>query len=116
MSPFDLRRLRSAQKIERPLSNLISEISIPPPLVETILDSEVGEPWLIAVPELESRLDSLKARPRVKAARAVGEVGEGLRIVVCSFVVVFLRLCYTLSLGSNQNSRVFPCVVPTHSE
>src|SRR5882724_941988 len=75
------------QKIERPLSNLISEIAIPPPLAETILDTEVGEPWLVAVPELEQRLDSLHARPRVKAVRALSEVAEGLRIVVCAVSV-----------------------------
>ena len=72
------------QKIERPLSNLISEIAIPPPLAETILDTDVGEPWLVAVPEFEQKLDSLNARARVKAVRALSEVAEGLRIIVCT--------------------------------
>lgn len=49
-----------------------------------ILDTNVGEPWIDAVQDLERRLMLSKARVRVKAARDLGEVSEGLRIVVCS--------------------------------
>ena len=72
------------QRIDRPLSNLISEIAIPPPLAETILDTDVGKPWLVAMPEFEQKLDSLNTRARVKAVRALSEVAKGLRIVVCT--------------------------------
>ena len=70
------------QKIERPLSNLLSDITVSPSLATLILDSNVGEPWIEAIDELERRLNSSKARARVKAARDLGEVTEGLRIVV----------------------------------
>ncbi|KAF8591436.1 vacuolar sorting protein, partial [Ramaria rubella] len=87
-------RLKGRRKIERPLSNLISEISISPVLAETILDSDVGEPWLVAIPELESRLNSLKARPRVKAARGLAEVAEGLRIVAATKIRAFFLMLF----------------------
>ena len=72
------------QKIEKPLGHLISDIVIPPPLAILILDSDVGEPWISAIGDLERRLDTCKSRTRVKAARDLGEVAEGLRIVVSS--------------------------------
>ena len=45
---------------------------------------DVGEPWISAIGDFEQRLDTLYARSRVKAARDLGEVAEGLRIVVCT--------------------------------
>jgi hypothetical protein len=74
--------LKSFQKIEKPLSNLISDITIPPSLATLILDSDVGEPWITPVEDFERRLETSKARSRVKAARDLGEIAEGLRIVV----------------------------------
>lgn len=70
------------QRIERPLSSLISDITIPPSLATLILDSDVGEQWITAICDFERRLDILETRARVKAARDLGEVAEGLRIVV----------------------------------
>jgi vacuolar protein sorting-associated protein 52 len=74
----------ACQKIEKPLSSLISDITIPPPLASLILDTDVGEPWISAIGDFERRLDTLDTRTRVKAARDLGEVAEGLRIVVFS--------------------------------
>jgi len=48
-----------------------------------ILDTNVGEPWIDAVQDFERRLTLSKTRSRVKAARDLGGVLEGLRIVVC---------------------------------
>jgi hypothetical protein len=70
------------QKIEKPLATLISGLTLPPNLVTTILDTDVGEPWIPAVADFERRLEALKGRQRVRAARDLGEVAEGLRIVV----------------------------------
>ena len=70
------------QKIERPLSSLLSDIMIPPSLATTLLDTNVGEPWIDAIMDFERRMMTAKARLRVKAARDLGEVVEGLRIVV----------------------------------
>jgi hypothetical protein len=70
------------QKIEKPLATLISGLTLPPNLVTTILDTDVGEPWIPAVADFERRLEALKDRQRVRAARDLGEVAEGLRIVV----------------------------------
>jgi hypothetical protein len=70
------------QRIEKPLSNLLTDITVPPVLTTLILDSDVGEPWITGIPDFERRLETTKARSRVKAARDLGEVTEGLRIVV----------------------------------
>ncbi|KAF8517831.1 Sac2 family-domain-containing protein [Gautieria morchelliformis] len=100
-------RLKGRRKIERPLSNLISEISIPPLLAETILDNDVGEPWLLAVPQFELRLDALKARPRVKAVRSLAEVAEGLRIVAATKIrVFFLALFRPIRSSMSTNMQV----------
>jgi hypothetical protein len=64
------------------LASLISGLTLPPNLITTILDTDVGEPWIHVVADFERRLDALKARQRVRAARDLGEVAEGLRIVV----------------------------------
>jgi hypothetical protein len=70
------------QKIEKPLATLISGLTLPPNLVTTILDTDVSEPWIPAMADFERRLEALKGRQRVRAARDLGEVAEGLRIVV----------------------------------
>ena len=61
---------------------------IPPPLAITILDTNVGEPWIVTIIDFERRLDVLKVRSRVKAARDLGDVAEGLRIVVRGFIAI----------------------------
>ena len=58
------------------------DLTIPPPLATLILDTPVGEPWIEAMYDFENKLDALKMRARVKAARDLSEVAEGLRIVV----------------------------------
>lgn len=79
----------ASQRIEKPLSNLLMDLCIPPELATIILDTHVSEPWIEAIYEFESKLDALKVRARVKAARDLSEVAEGLRIVVsCAIVCV----------------------------
>ena len=64
------------------MSNLLLDFCVPPPLATLILDTDVGEPWITAIGDFERRLVSLKLRVRVKAARDLTDVAEGLRIVV----------------------------------
>lgn len=87
-------RLKSRRKIERPLSNLLSDITVSPSLATLILDTNVGEPWIEAIDELERRLNSSKARARVKAARDLGEVTEGLRIVAATKLRAFFHTLF----------------------
>lgn len=82
----------SFQKIEKPLSSLLADLCIPPSLATTILDSDVGEAWLTAIPDFERRLSAVNARKRVKAARDLAEVTEGLRIVVSCCIRLSLEL------------------------
>lgn len=100
-------RLKSRRKIERPLSDLISHISISPSLTETILDTDVGESWLTAIPELAARLDSLKSRQRVKAVRSLSEIVEGLRIVAATKLrAFFLALFQPIRNNVSTNIQV----------
>lgn len=91
-----------------------------PPLARIILDTNVGEPWLEAIAEFESKLTTAKARARVKAARDLGDVLEGLRIVVSDPSHLQFNLNLPLnsmeSLGCHQTPRVFHRVIPTHED
>jgi hypothetical protein len=77
---------------------------IPPSLATTILDTNVGEPWLGAVVDFEKRMTTAKSRLRVKAARDLGDVIEGLRIVVGN---PFLYILSTVSLGMSRWQQNF---------
>ncbi|KAJ7283936.1 vacuolar sorting protein [Mycena rebaudengoi] len=100
-------RLKSRRKIEKPLSNLIADITIPPYLTTLILDSDVDESWILAIEEFERRLDTGKGRARVKAARDLGEVSEGLRIVAATKLrAFFLALFQPIRGNVTTNMQV----------
>ena len=79
----------------------------------------MDETWLTAIPDFEHRLNSTNARKRVKAARDLSEVTEGLRIVVC-FLIIGLTLSKSMRwiseilLGSNENTDILFNVDTTH--
>ncbi|KAG2154933.1 vacuolar sorting protein [Suillus bovinus] len=101
-------RLKSRRRIEKPLSSLLSDLAIPPSLAITILDTDVGEPWIATITDLERRLDLLKVRSRVKAARDIGDLAEGLRIVVrVSFVVYSLMFVQYLIKAATKLRTFF---------
>jgi len=93
-------RLKSRRRIEKPLSSLITDIILPPELTTLILDSDVGEPWIAAILDFERRLETTKARSRVKAARDLGEVSEGLRIVAATKLRAFFLALFRPIRGS----------------
>ncbi|KDR83878.1 hypothetical protein GALMADRAFT_236339 [Galerina marginata CBS 339.88] len=100
-------RLKTRKKIEKPLSSLLSEITVPPSLATTILDTNVGEPWIDAILDFERRLNTSKARTRVKAARDLGEVVEGLRIVAATKLrSFFLALLQPIRSNVTTNMQV----------
>lgn len=70
------------QKIEKPLANLLGDLCIPPAHALLILDTDVSDEWIPVITDFERKLLALKARPKVKAARDLAEVAEGLRIAV----------------------------------
>ena len=107
-----------AQRIERPLSSLLSDITIAPSLAANILDTNVGEPWLEAIEQFEKRLITSRSRTRVKAARDLGEVAEGLRIVVRTPSPLNssrVSKAHPSIAGCNKTTRFLPGPVPTHS-
>ena len=61
-------------------------------MATVILDTEVNEEWTSVIPEFEARLNTINSRKRVKAARDLSEVTEGLRIVVRT--LLFSKLMY----------------------
>ncbi|KAG6903492.1 hypothetical protein C0995_005515 [Termitomyces sp. Mi166 len=94
-------------KVEEPLSNLLTGITIPPALATLILDSPVGEPWIEGIEDFERRLVTIKARSRVKAARDLGEVAEGLRIVAATKLRgFFLALFQPIRSNVTTNMQV----------
>ncbi|KAJ7276548.1 vacuolar sorting protein [Mycena haematopus] len=100
-------RLKSRRKIEKPLASLITDITVPPYLATLILDSDVGESWILAIEEFERRLDMAKGRSRVKAARDIGEVTEGLRIVAATKLrAFFLALFQPIRSNVTTNMQV----------
>lgn len=100
-------KLKSRRKIEKPLSSLLSDLAIPPSLAITILDTDVGEPWIATITDFERRLDILKVRSRVKAARDLGDVAEGLRIVAATKLrTFFLALLQPIRTSVTTNLQV----------
>ncbi|KAI1795121.1 vacuolar sorting protein [Ganoderma leucocontextum] len=104
-------RLKGRRKIEKPLSDLIIDLCVPPALAALILDTPVDDSWIPAIVEFERHLDTLKLRVRVKAARDLSEVGEGLRIVAATKLRTFflallepMRTSMTTNLQMLQSS------------
>ncbi|KAI0368152.1 Vps52-domain-containing protein [Pilatotrama ljubarskyi] len=100
-------RLKSRRRIEKPLANLLVDLCIPPALATLILDTRVGEDWIPAITEFERKLDTLKVRVRVKAARDLSEVAEGLRIVAATKLrTFFLSLLEPIRTSMTTNLQV----------
>ncbi|TCD70828.1 hypothetical protein EIP91_001518 [Steccherinum ochraceum] len=100
-------RLKSRRKIEKPLSNLLLDFCVPPPLATLILDTDVGEPWISAIGDFERRLVALKQRVRVKAARDLTDVAEGLRIVAATKLrSFFLNMLQPIRTSMTTNMQV----------
>jgi hypothetical protein len=82
--------------VSGPLTSLLENITIPPQLALTLLDTPVSDAWIPAVNQLETLLISIPAyskgkgdgrslsniQVKVKAAKDLEGVAEGLRIVV----------------------------------
>ncbi|KAL1694430.1 Sac2 family-domain-containing protein [Schizophyllum commune] len=100
-------RLKSRRRIEKPLSNLVSDIIIPPPLATLILDTQPGEPWIPAIEDFERRLVTSRARTRVKAARDLGDVMEGLKIAAATKLrAFFLSMFHPIRSSVTTNMQV----------
>ncbi|KAF7292359.1 Vacuolar sorting protein [Mycena chlorophos] len=100
-------RLKSRKRIEKPLSRLITDITIPPHLAAQILDADVDESWILSIEDFERRLVTAKGRSRVKAARDMSEVIEGLRIVATTKLrAFFLALFQPIRTNVTTNMQV----------
>ncbi|KAL1747657.1 Sac2 family-domain-containing protein [Schizophyllum fasciatum] len=100
-------RLKSRRRIEKPLSNLVSDIIVPPPLATLILDTQPGEPWIAAIEDFERRLVTARARTRVKAARDLGDVMEGLKIAAATKLrSFFLSMFHPIRSSVTTNMQV----------
>ncbi|KAH9899993.1 Vps52-domain-containing protein [Cubamyces lactineus] len=105
-------RLKSRRRIEKPLSNLLVDLCIPPALATLILDTRVDENWIPAITEFERKLDTLKVRVRVKAARDLSEVAEGLRIVAATKLrTFFLAMLEPVKTSMTTNLQVIQSTV-----
>ncbi|EJU06414.1 hypothetical protein DACRYDRAFT_103359 [Dacryopinax primogenitus] len=103
---FDAK-LKGRRKIERPLSQLLGELAIPPELALLILDNGVNDTWIPAIEELEIKLDTIQQRTRVKAAKDLSEVSEGLRIVAATKLrQFFLSLMQPIRATVSTNMQI----------
>ncbi|CAE6369486.1 unnamed protein product [Rhizoctonia solani] len=103
---FDMR-LKSRQKIERPLSQLLQELCVPPDLATTILDTNVSESWIPAIAALEEKLIALEARSRVRASKDLSEAAEALRIAASGKIRgYFLGLLQPIRTSISTNMHV----------
>lgn len=105
------------QKIEKPLSSLIFDITLPPQLTTTILDTEVGELWISVIDDFERRLVMIKSKSRVKGARDLAEVAEGLRIVVRNDLLLMVsKSAYSCVAGCHKAPNILPGSFPANPE
>ncbi|KZT53296.1 vacuolar sorting protein [Calocera cornea HHB12733] len=103
---FDAK-LKGRRKIERPLSLLLADLAIPPELALLILDNNVNEAWISGIEELEVKLDTIQQRTRVKAAKDLSEVAEGLRIVAATKIrLFFLGLMQPIRATVSTNMQI----------
>ncbi|KZS97773.1 Vps52-domain-containing protein [Sistotremastrum niveocremeum HHB9708] len=100
-------RLKSRRKIEKPLSNLLTEICIPPALATLILDTEVGEPWITGIQDFEGHLLAMEPRTKLKSVKDLSSLGEGLRIVAATKLrLFFLNLLTPIKTSMSTNLPV----------
>ncbi|KZP00006.1 vacuolar sorting protein [Calocera viscosa TUFC12733] len=103
---FDAK-LKGRRKIERPLSQLLADLAIPPELALLILDGNVSDAWIPGIEELEVKLDTIQQRTRVKAAKDLSEVAEGLRIVAATKIrLFFLSLMQPIRATVSTNMQI----------
>ena len=78
----------------------------------TILDTDVGDPWIPVITEFQKRLSALIARKRVRAARDLSEVVEGLRIVAATKIrLFFLALIEPIRSSMTTNMHVLQTAI-----
>ncbi|KAH7105587.1 Vps52-domain-containing protein [Auriculariales sp. MPI-PUGE-AT-0066] len=100
-------RLKGRRRIEKPLANLLGDLCIPPASALLILDTDVSEEWIPVIADLEHKLMALKSRPKVKAARDLAEVAEGLRIAAATKIrALFLSLLQPIRASVTTNIHV----------
>ncbi|KAF8318104.1 Vps52-domain-containing protein [Clavulina sp. PMI_390] len=113
---FDTR-LRGRRKIALPLADLLTEITIPPQLVTTILDTPISDSWIASIKQLEGLLDSISTHATaskttadavsVKAARDLEGVAEGLRIAAATKIRAhFISLLHPIRTSVTTNLHV----------
>ncbi len=81
------------------MASLIADLTIPPQLATTLLDTNVGEPWIDAVAQLEARMGSIQTRGRVKASKDLGDVAQALGIVVSAWIGMACILRFDMLSG-----------------
>ncbi|KAK4055129.1 Vacuolar protein sorting-associated protein 52 [Microbotryomycetes sp. JL201] len=83
-------RLDARRSVERALHPFLESITIPPALINTIMDTDVNEAWITAIPELDAKIGSIRSGPRVESRRNLDNVAEALRLRATSRILYFL--------------------------
>lgn len=78
-----------SQALEMHLSPVVASLTIPPELIDVILNTEPGLTWLPAIAQLEAKLTAIRSGPRVTARKSLDDAADKLRIkVTLSFACV----------------------------
>lgn len=108
-----LTRHESLQTILPPLNALLADITLPPALVLTLRDTQPSqnpELWLSAIAQLDEKIHAVRSRGKVRAAKEMESVIDGLRLKALTqlppFLLSLIRPLRSPSTGLSTNLAV----------
>ncbi|CAD6584799.1 MAG: hypothetical protein TREMPRED_003959 [Tremellales sp. Tagirdzhanova-0007] len=106
-------QLRGRRTILPPLNALLSDITLAPPFVLTIRDTQPAQNpdvWLDAIAQLEEKITAVTSRSKVRAAHEMQGAIEGLRIKALTqlppFLLSLIKPLRSASTGLSTNLAV----------
>jgi hypothetical protein len=103
----------SLQTILPPLNALLADITLPPALVLTLRDTQPSqnpELWLSAIAQLDEKIHAVRSRGKVRAAKEMESVIDGLRLKALTqlppFLLSLIRPLRSPSTGLSTNLAV----------
>jgi hypothetical protein len=108
LTPHDL-----LQTILPPLNALLADITLPPALVLTLRDTQPSQNpdlWLSAIAQLDEKIHAVRSRGKVRAAKEMESVIDGLRLKALTqlppFLLSLIRPLRSPSTGLSTNLAV----------
>ncbi|RSH88841.1 hypothetical protein EHS25_003069 [Saitozyma podzolica] len=106
-------QLKGRKTILPPLNALLADITLPPALVLTLRDTQPSqnpELWLSAIAQLDEKIHAVRSRGKVRAAKEMESVIDGLRLKALTqlppFLLSLIRPLRSPSTGLSTNLAV----------